>query len=162
MKDQMIIEPIGVIQTPHKQIEGMPVQPAGAAGVTGKAVLKKEYVDGLADLEGFSHVTLLYHFHLTKGHLLSVIPFMDTKPHGVFATRSPKRPNHIGMSTVRILSVEGDTITFDGADMLDGTPLIDVKPYFPKYDSPQDTKSGWLETAAHAQCCNVRSDKRFM
>jgi tRNA-Thr(GGU) m(6)t(6)A37 methyltransferase TsaA len=161
MKNQIIIEPIGVIHTPHEQIEGMPVQPAGAAGFTGKAVLKKEYVEGLTDLEGFSHATLIYHFHRTEGHLLTLVPFMDTKPHGVFATRSPKRPNHIGMSTVRILSIEGDTVTFDGADMLNGTPLIDVKPYYPKYDSPPDTKSGWLDTAAHAHCSQVRSDNRF-
>jgi tRNA-Thr(GGU) m(6)t(6)A37 methyltransferase TsaA len=160
--EQILLEPIGVIYTPHEQIEGMPVQPAGAAGVTGKAVLKKEYAKGLTDLEGFSHVTLIYHFHRTEGYLLTLIPFMDTKPHGVFATRSPKRPNHIGISTVRILSIEGDAITFDGADMLNGTPLIDVKPYYPKYDSPADTKAGWLDTAAHVHCCDVRSDNRFM
>lgn len=161
MKNQIILEPIGVIHTPHGQIEGMPVQPAGAAGFTGKAVIKKEYVEGLTDLDGFSHATLVYHFHKAEGYTLMPVPFMDTKPHGVFATRAPKRPNHIGMSTVRILSIEGDTVTFDGADMLDGTPLIDVKPYFPKYDSPPDSKSGWLDTAAHKQCCNVRSDNRF-
>lgn len=162
MKNQIILEPIGVIYTPHEQIEGMPVQPAGAAGITGKAVIKKEYVEGLTDLDGFSHVILVYYFHKTEGYILMPVPFMDTKPHGVFATRAPKRPNHIGMSTVRILSVEGDTITFDGADMLNGTPLIDVKPYHPKYDSPSDTQSGWLDTAAHKQCCNVRSDNRFV
>jgi tRNA (Thr-GGU) A37 N-methylase len=96
-----------------------------------------------------------------EGYVLMPIPFMDTKPHGVFATRAPKRPNRIGISTVRILSVEGDTVVFAGADMLNETPLIDIKPYFPKYDSPPDTKSGWLDTAAHGQCCGVRSDNRF-
>jgi tRNA-Thr(GGU) m(6)t(6)A37 methyltransferase TsaA len=157
----MIIEPIGIIYTPHKQIEGMPVQPAGAAGITGKVVLNEEYVEGLTDLDGFSHITLLYHFHRVEGYLLMPIPFMDTKPHGVFATRTPKRPNHIGISTVRILSIEGNTIVFDGADMLDETPLIDIKPYYPKYDSPTGTKAGWLDQSAHAQCCQVRSDDRF-
>ncbi|MDR2764544.1 MAG: tRNA (N6-threonylcarbamoyladenosine(37)-N6)-methyltransferase TrmO [Tannerella sp.] len=160
--NQIVLEPIGVIHTPHEQIEGMPVQPAGAAGFAGKAVLKKEYAGGLTDLEGFSHMILVYHFHQTEGYLLHPIPFMDTKPHGVFATRSPKRPNHIGMSTVRILSVEDGTVAFDGADMLDGTPLIDIKPYYPKYDSPSDTKSGWLDKAAHAHCSHVRSDNRFV
>jgi tRNA-Thr(GGU) m(6)t(6)A37 methyltransferase TsaA len=158
----IIIEPIGIIYTPHRKIEGMPVQPSGAAGFTGKAVLKKEYADGLADLEEFSHVTLVYHFHQTQGYLLRLIPFMDVKPHGVFATRAPKRPNHIGLSTVRVLSVEDGAIVFDGADMLDGTPLIDVKPYYPSYDSPANTKSGWLENAAHAHCSAVRSDNRFV
>ncbi|MDR2139797.1 MAG: tRNA (N6-threonylcarbamoyladenosine(37)-N6)-methyltransferase TrmO [Tannerella sp.] len=159
--NQIIIEPIGIIHTPHRQIENMPVQPAGAAGFTGKAVVEKAYVDGLTDLEGFSHIILVYHFHRTEGYLLLPVPFMDTKPHGVFATRVPKRPNHIGLSVVRILSTAGDTVTFDGADMLDGTPLIDIKPYYPGYDSPADTKSGWLEHAAHAHCCSVRSDSRF-
>jgi tRNA-Thr(GGU) m(6)t(6)A37 methyltransferase TsaA len=161
MENKIILEPIGVIHTPHGQIEGMPVQPAGAAGVTGKVLLKKEYEEGLKDLDGFSHATLIYHFHRTEGHSLTVIPFMDSKSHGIFATRAPKRPNHIGMSTVRILSIVENTVTFDGADMLDETPLLDIKPYFPKYDSPADSKSGWLETAAHAQCGNVRSDNRF-
>lgn len=158
---QIILEPIGTIYTPHEQIDGMPVQPAGAAGVTGKAVLRNEYVEGLTDLDGFSHATLIYHFHKAEGYVLMPIPFMDTKPHGIFATRAPKRPNHIGISTVRILSIEGNTIVFEGADMLNETPLIDIKPYFPKYDSPADTKSGWLDKAAHAQCSNVRSDNRF-
>jgi tRNA-Thr(GGU) m(6)t(6)A37 methyltransferase TsaA len=159
--NQIIIEPIGILHTPHEQIEGMPVQPAGAAGVTGKAVLKPELIEGLTDLDGFSHATLVYYFHKAEGYVLMPIPFMDTKPHGIFATRAPKRPNHIGMSTVRILSVEDGVITFDGADMLNGTPLIDIKPYFPKYDNPGETRSGWLETAVHAQC-NVKSDNRFM
>jgi tRNA-Thr(GGU) m(6)t(6)A37 methyltransferase TsaA len=157
---EIVINPIGVILTPHEKIEGMPVQPSGAAGIRGRAVLNEEFVEGLMDLEGFSHATLVYHFHKTEGYALTVIPFMDTKAHGIFATRAPKRPNHIGLSTVRILSIEGNTVVFDGADMLNETPLIDIKPYFPKYDSPTDTRAGWLEEAAHKQC-TVRSDSRF-
>ena len=153
---------IGTIRTPYLEIGNMPIQSAGTGTVSSGVVeLFPEYVEGLLDLEAFSHVILLYNFHQQKGHSLKVIPFMDTCEHGVFATRSPKRPAHIGMSTVKIEKIEDNKIYFEGADMLDGTPLFDIKPFFRQFDNRSDARSGWLDEQDQSLLKNVRSDKRF-
>ena len=114
----------------------MPTQPTRAVGIRGRVEVFDEYVEGLKGLDGFSYIVLLYHLHRVRAPLLTVVPFMDTKPRGVFATRAPRRPNPIGLSIVRLVAVEGNTLHIENVDMLDGTPLLDIKPYFPVLDGP--------------------------
>jgi len=161
MEGEILYQAIGYIRTPFQQVSEMPIQPCGAKGVQGIIELNPDYIAGLIDLDGFSHVILLYHFHKVKGYKLYVVPFMDDKPHGIFATRAPTRPNAIGISIVKLLRIEDDLIYFDGADMLDGTPLIDIKPFFPKYDNQQDVKFGWLEGKQDIDITQIKSDARF-
>lgn len=151
---------IGHIRSPFDDVEGMPIQPSGACGVRGSVVVYPEYAEGLRDLDGFSHVILLYHFHETKGSDLIVTPFLDSRPHGVFATRAPRRPNPIGFSVVRLLEISSNTLNVENIDVLDGTPLIDIKPYVPAFDHHPADRIGWLETNSQ----NVKrkvSDNRF-
>lgn len=154
------IKPIGIIKTPFKAIEDMPIQPKGAKDVEGVIILDEELIEGLKDLDGFSHIYLIYSFHEVKRTELSVTPFMDTQERGVFSTRSPLRPNHIGLSIVKLNRVEENKIIVDGIDVLDGTPLLDIKPYIEKFDGVKDSKSGWLKASAE-DVINRRSDKRF-
>ena len=153
-------EPIGIIHTPFKHIEGMPIQPVGAKGERGTIEILPAYEEGLQDLEGFSRIILLYYFHRNSGPKLVVTPFMDSSLLGVFATRAPSRPNPIGLSTVRLLGIEGGMIHVEELDILDGTPLIDIKPYVPDFDSYRAEKIGWLEKAKD-QVRLKRSDDRF-
>lgn len=158
----MEYRPIGVIRTPHKRPDEMPIQPAGAAGVTGRIELDPELVDGLKDLDGFSHIIILYHFHQTAMAQLVVTPFLDQSPHGVFATRAPSRPNPIGLSIVRLLAIDRNILTVEGVDVLDNTPLIDIKPYVPHIDHPEGRiRSGWLEGCTRPEIASTRSDRRF-
>ena len=153
---------IGVLQTPHSRPESMPIQPAGARGLRGEAILAPQYAEGLLHLEGFSHVILLYVFHQVGPCKLQVTPFLDTQAHGVFATRAPCRPNPIGLSVVRLLGVEGCRLLLEDVDMLDGSPLLDVKPFVPSFDVPDDAavRIGWL-AQSHAEADAARSDTRF-
>lgn len=152
---------IGTINTPHHTIENMPIQSVGARGIEGIITLKDEYTPGLQDIDGFSHLILLYKFHEIDGHQLHVTPFMDTVEHGIFATRSPKRPSPIGISFVRLKYVDGNKLYFDGADMLNETPIIDIKPYFKHSDSFPDAQCGWLESKKISIAQTTRSDGRF-
>ena len=139
--------PIGVIHSPFKDTTGMPIQPAGAEGVQGSVEVEPDYVAEIKALNGFSHIILLYHFHRSRGFKLEVTPFMDTEKRGVFATRAPKRPNPIGLSIVRLLGQSGRILEVEGIDVLDGTPLLDIKPYVSDFDHPKDIRIGWLERA---------------
>lgn len=159
-KKMMQMKPIGTIHTPFTDPAGMPIQPAGAAGASGTVKIFEEYLPGLKDLDGFSHIVLLYVFHRSEGFNLHVIPFMDTEPRGLFATRAPKRPNPIGLSIVQLDRVEGDTLHVRNVDMLDGTPLLDIKPYVPEFDSQTNIRTGWL-AQARKTVANRKSDKRF-
>jgi len=152
--------PIGTIHSPHKQIEGMPIQPRGAAGIAGRVEILPEFAEGLRDLDGFSHVILLYHFHRVDGVRLTVTPFLDTTPRGVFSTRAPKRPNPIGLSVVRLKGVEGCVLHIEDVDILDGTPLLDVKPYVSEFDHPAVMSEGWLEKS-RGKVQDRKSDDRF-
>lgn len=154
------IHPIGTIHSPHKNIRNMPIQPKGAAGIEGRVLVKEAYMEGLQDLEGFSHIYLIYAFHKAEKTQLRVTPFMDTRIRGVFSTRSPLRPNHIGLSIVRLQKIQGSTLVVQDVDILDGTPLLDIKPYMQKFDAVTDSRSGWL-TASEAEIRNKRSDDRF-
>ncbi len=152
--------PIGVVRSPFKDIAGMPIQPAGAAGIQGTVEVWPEFVEGLKDLEGFSHIILLYHFHQVQEVRLTVVPFMDSEPHGVFATRAPKRPNPIGLSVVRLIRVDRNVLHIENVDILDGTPLLDIKPYVPEFDPLPVERVGWLERAK-GRVQSKRSDDRF-
>ena len=153
-------QPIGVIHTPFTEPEGMPIQPAGAAGVKGTVEVFEEFRAGLKDLDGFSHVILLYHFHRSRGFKLHVVPFMDCQPRGVFATRAPKRPNPIGISVVRLCGISDGVLEVENVDILDGTPLLDIKPYVPEFDTQPEIKTGWLESARKA-VSDRKADERF-
>ncbi len=153
-------EPIGIIHTPFKTPEGMPIQPSGAGGIKGTVEIFCEYEDGLKDLKGFSHILLLYHFHQSKGFNLYVVPFMDSQVRGVFSTRAPKRPNPIGLSLVKLMRIEGCLLHIENVDILDGTPLLDIKPYVPEFDKTASVKTGWLKNPSKA-VSERKSDKRF-
>jgi len=153
--------PIGVISSPHKTLADMPIQPKGAAGIRGTVEVFTPFQDGLKDLDGFSHIILLYHFHRSEGYALQVVPFLDTERRGVFATRAPKRPNPIGLSIVKLNKIEGPILHIENVDILDGTPLLDIKPYVPAFDKQTEVRSGWLETAQQ-KADALRSDDRFI
>jgi len=153
-------QPIGVIHTPFKEKAGMPIQPSGGSGIQGTVEVYPEFQDGLADLEGFSHIMLLYYFHRSEGFNLRVVPFLDTRLRGLFSTRAPKRPNPIGISIVRLMGIEDGILQIENVDMLDGTPLLDIKPYVPEFDAQTDIRTGWLEEARE-KVSKKRSDNRF-
>ncbi len=152
--------PIGVIRSPYKRPEGTPIQPSGALGVEGVVEVFPEYREGLQDLEGFSHIILIYHFHLAGKPALKVKPYMDDRVHGVFATRSPSRPNPIGISVVRLTRIEGNKLYIRDVDILDGTPLLDIKPYVPEFDVRNAVRKGWLEGRVH-RLGETRDNGRF-
>lgn len=155
------ITPIGIIQTPFNDLKGMPIQPSGAADVQGTIIINREYEQGLSDLEGFSHIILLYHFHQSQGYNLMVTPFMDDQKRGLFSTRAPKRPNPIGLSIVQLIKREKNKISIKGIDVLNGTPLIDIKPYVPGFDATEVTKLGWLDKN-YKKSESLKSDDRFI
>jgi tRNA-Thr(GGU) m(6)t(6)A37 methyltransferase TsaA len=156
----MKYKPIGVVHTPFKDVRNMPIQPSGASGIIGSIEIFPKFMEGLHDLEGFSHIILLYHFHKSKRVRLKVIPFMDSEPHGVFATRSPNRPNPIGMSIVKLLGIQGNILSIENADLIDNTPLLDIKPYVPEFDKYSADRVGWLEQA-RGKVHGKKSDDRF-
>ncbi len=149
----IIYRPIGVIHSEHMIAEKTPIQPVYAKGCKGQVKVFAEFADGLRDLDGFSHIYLLYHFHQAPPAKLLVKPFLQDVERGVFATRAPCRPNAIGLSIVKLLKREGNILHVEDVDILDGTPLLDIKPYTSKFDLHDVTKSGWQdeidETTAH-------------
>jgi tRNA-Thr(GGU) m(6)t(6)A37 methyltransferase TsaA len=142
---EIVMRPIGIIHTPFIEKEQTPIQASRSSSV-GTVEVYPEFEEGLKDIEYFSHIYLLYVFHLSSGYPLHVKPFLDDQEHGLFSTRYPQRPNPIGLSVVRLLSVEGNQLTIRGADMLDNTPLLDIKPYFTDFDVITKVRSGWYET----------------
>ena len=151
---------IGVVRSPFTTIEGMPIQPSRAHGAAGTLEIDPEFEAGLKDLEGFSHVLVVCHLHRVSGAELTVVPFLDPEPRGIFATRAPKRPNPISISLLRVASVNGNLIQVLDVDLLDGTPVLDVKPYVPEFDACSDARTGWYASAARKDE-TVVSDKRF-
>ncbi|MES9909065.1 MAG: tRNA (N6-threonylcarbamoyladenosine(37)-N6)-methyltransferase TrmO [Candidatus Thiodiazotropha sp.] len=152
---------IGTIHTEYSSLKNMPIQPMGAGNTIGRIVLHKEFQDGLIDLAGFSHIYLIYLFHLSNSYNLLVQPFLDDKVHGVFATRAPRRPNPIGISIVKITSIHCNVIEIEGADIVDGTPLLDIKPYIKQFDRIEHSRSGWLNSSAD-EVRNKKSDNQFI
>lgn len=160
LPDRITFVRIGTIRSPFTDIAGMPIQPGGAWGVRGSVEVFREYTEGLADLEGFSRIILVYAFHQCTSCQLTVTPFLDTTNHGIFATRAPCRPNPVGISVVRLSGREGGTLLIEDVDNLDGTPLLDIKPYVPEFDAYPDSECGWLtKNAKGAE--SYRSDERF-
>ncbi|KUH34766.1 tRNA-Thr(GGU) m(6)t(6)A37 methyltransferase TsaA [Thermococcus celericrescens] len=153
--------PIGVIHSPFNEPKGVPIQPSAAKGVRGTVEVFPEYAPGLEDIEGFSHIILIYHFHLAKPGKLLVRPYMDDEEHGVFATRAPSRPNPIGLSIVRLIGVDGNVLHIEDVDIVDGTPLLDIKPYVPEFDIRTVERKGWLERNVH-KLPEARDDGRFV
>ncbi len=161
-EDHIIYEPIGVLRTPFESPDGMPIQPVGDTDTEGIVELKQPYADGLTDLDGFTHCILLYHFHKSDDPApLEVEPFLDDEPRGIFATRAPKRPNSIGLSVVEIESITDDNVVVTGIDVVDRTPLLDIKPFVPDFDVPSDAETGWL-TASKSTIQSKRADERFL
>ena len=152
--------PIGVIHSPFEGLEGTPIQPAGARGINGSVEVFPQYTEGLKDVEGFSHIILIYHFHLSGESSLTVKPYMDTESHGVFAMRGPSRPNSIGISVVRLVKVEENILRIQDVDIVDGTPLLDIKPYVPEFDIRDVESIGWLEKNVH-KLSESKDDGRF-
>ena len=159
--NEIVIRPIGVIHSPFTDRADMPIQPCGAGETPGRIVIDESLAPGLRDLEGFSHIYMLYHFHMSRGFDLTVVPFMEPAERGLFSTRAPRRPSQIGLSVVRLQRVEGNVVHILGVDVLDGTPLLDIKPYFRAFDAFPEAVSGWAEKHQE-QAGEVRSDARFI
>lgn len=163
MSESIIFKEIGIIKTPFQELEGMPIQSVGAIGVKGQIILNEDLKDGLKDLDGFSHIILIYYLHKSSGYNLNVKPFLDNELRGLFATRAPKRPNPIGLSVVKLISIEDNVVNIENIDVLDGTPLLDIKPYVPSFDNlaSDEINVGWLKnTKENVQI--KKSDKRFL
>jgi len=144
--------PIGIIHSPFKKPQGTPIQPSAAAGVEATVEIFAKFIEGLEDLEGFSHIFLIYHCHLAKNFSLRVKPFLDDNQHGLFATRAPSRPNSIGISVVRLMEIREGILRVKDIDVIDQTPLLDIKPYVPEFDVRAVEKTGWIENrSAKAQ-----------
>jgi tRNA-Thr(GGU) m(6)t(6)A37 methyltransferase TsaA len=154
----MLIKPIGLIRSGFVRAAGTPIQPCRAAGAEGRAEILPEYASALQDLEGFDRIWLLYWFDRAIEPRMRVVPYRDVVEHGLFATRAPARPNPIGMSCVRLLGVSGATLRLADVDILDGTPLLDIKPYVPQYDNYPVARCGWLD---HVPGLPVTADGRF-
>ena len=151
---------IGVVRSPFKEAKNAPIQAVASRGTKGTVEINPEYIEGLRDLEGFSHIILLYHFNLVKKCSLLIKPFLDDNVHGVFATRSPGRPNPIGITTVRLRKIEKNILQIEDLDIVDGTPLLDIKPYIPKFDNRRTTKIGWFASKIE-KLATTRDDGRF-
>ena len=156
----IVCNPIGIIYSPYGSPEGTPIQPVFSKGAKGRVEIFPDYRAGLVDLEGFSHIHLIYFMHLVEGFSLTCTPFLDTRPHGIFATRAPCRPNPIGFSVVELLGIDGGILTIGGVDIVDGTPLLDIKPYVSDFDALRDVRNGWYEHAENRS--QVIADNRFV
>lgn len=159
--DSIRLRPIGVAHTPHKTMAGTPIQPKAAQGVEGTLEIFPEYEMGLKDLDGFSHIIVLFYLHLASETKLEVIPYMDTTKKGVFATRAPVRPNHIGLSVLDLVGISGGFLQVRNVDLVDGSPILDIKPYVPNFDEfPDNPRFGWLEENVQ-KLPSTKADERF-
>jgi tRNA-Thr(GGU) m(6)t(6)A37 methyltransferase TsaA len=156
----IIYRPIGIIHSPFNNLEDMPIQPTSDISGSGTVEIFSQFMDGLKDLEGFSHIYLLYNFHKMRQPKLIVTPFLDKEPRGIFATRAPSRPNPIGLSLVELVRLENNLIYVDRLDVLNETPLLDIKPYVPDFEHTQNFRIGWLEQVK-GQILTQKSDTRF-
>jgi len=157
---KIVYTPIGLVFSPFKKPQDVPIQSSAAKGVKGHIEVNKDFEDSLKDLEGFSHLILLYHFHLAKPYSLLVKPFLDKKPHGLFSTRAPSRPNPIGISIVRLDKIEKNILHIQDVDIVNKTPLLDIKPYVPAFDQRETKKIGWLEKNI-TKLYSTKDDGRF-
>ncbi len=158
--NEIVFRPIGIIRTPFAEPVGVPIQSIAGKGIEGSIEIFPEFAEGLCDIEGFSYLILLFHFHKSRKSDLKVIPFMDKDYRGVFSTRSPNRPNSIGLSIVELLKREDNILYIKDLDIIDGTPLIDIKPYIPGMDIRNGAKIGWLEDKIDIMP-DLKDDGRF-
>jgi len=158
---KITLQPVGIIHSPFKRTEDTPIQPTAAKGVKGSIEIYSKFVEGLKDLDGFSHLILLYYFHLIKNFKLKVRPFLDNKLHGVFSTRAPARPNSIGFSIVELIEIKENILFIQDVDIVDSTPLLDIKPYVPQFDYREAVKAGWLKSNLD-KLEDTRDDGRFI
>ena len=158
--DKIIFQPIGVIHSPHKELAKIPIQPVFCNDIEGTVVLDTEYADGLKDLQEFSHIHLFYYFNQSRKMCLRLQPYLSDQERGIFATRAPHRPNKLGMSLVRLVKVEDNVLHVRDLDILDGTPLLDIKPYIQRFDSRENVKSGWQDAVSN-DTASVRGLRDF-
>lgn len=149
--DPLLFRPIGVIRSPHVELEQIPIQPVFSRDIQGRVIVQPEFADGLDGLEGFSHIFLFYCFHRSGKVRLRLRPYLSDRELGVFATRAPHRPNRLGMSLVRLTKIEGNILYVKDIDILDGTPLIDIKPYVTRFDTRMEVRSGWQEEVSDGE-----------
>lgn len=159
--ESLVYNPIGIIYSDFKESKGTPIQAKAAKGIKGKIEIFKEYEEGLKDIDGFSHIILIYHFHMSKKASLKAKPFLDNEEHGVFATRVPSRPNSIGLSVVKLEKVENNILHIENVDILDKTPILDIKPYVPNFDIHEADKIGWFNKNIN-NMNHVKDDGRFI
>jgi tRNA-Thr(GGU) m(6)t(6)A37 methyltransferase TsaA len=146
LKEPVRYHPIGYIFSDHQDPKKVPIQPVFASGCTGRVEVFPQYEEGLADLDGFSHIHLIYHFHRARPYQAKVVPFLGDTEKGLFATRAPHRPNPIGLSLVKLIGREGNILYVDELDVLNSTPLLDIKPYITRFDYREKTRSGWQDS----------------
>jgi tRNA-Thr(GGU) m(6)t(6)A37 methyltransferase TsaA len=154
-KEEFTFQSIGTIHSPHTILTDIPIQPVFSEGIKGTVIVNPEFIEGLMDLHEFSHIHLLYYFHKSQKTCLHVKPYLSKQPHGIFATRAPHRPNKIGMSIVRLTAIEDNVLHIEDVDILDGTSLLDIKPFIQRFDSRKNVKSGWQDNVSD----DVASDK---
>ncbi len=155
-----MFKPIGIIRTPHVETSQTPIQPVFAKGIPGTVEVFPEYVDGLMDLDKFSHLYLLYYFNRAKETKLKVKPYLEDELHGIFATRAPHRPNKIGISVVKLLKIEKNILHIEDVDILNGTPLLDIKPYIARFDTRDEVRSGWQDEIPE-DAANLRGKRDY-
>lgn len=160
MSEQVIYQPIGIIHSPFTDLRDMPIQPTSDSSAAGTIEIFPEFAAGLKDLSGFSHIFLITHLHEAHFSELTVTPFLDSEPRGLFATRAPNRPNPIGLSLVKLARIDGNILHVQNLDMLEGTPLLDIKPFIPQFEDTADLRTGWLERSGD-DFREKRSDDRF-
>jgi tRNA-Thr(GGU) m(6)t(6)A37 methyltransferase TsaA len=151
-------QPVGFVHSPFESAHGTPIQPSRACGTEGTVEIDEQYAEALSDLDGFSHIILICHLHKASPFKLKVVPYLDTELRGLFATRAPSRPNPIGLSVVRLLDIDGSTLRIEGVDLLDGTPVLDIKPFVKEFDDPTEIRCGWLDVAKGREAV---ADRRF-
>lgn len=161
MTVELIYRPIGVVHSPFSSPEGMPIQPTGRATGPGTVGVFAQFADGLSDIDGFSHLIMVVHLHKAAGVDLKPAPFLDADRHGIFATRAPVRPNPIGVSVVRLDAVNGSVLHIANLDLLDGTPVLDIKSCVPAFDAHEDCRIGWMESSID-RFGKLESDDRFV
>lgn len=156
----IIFKPVGIIHSPYKTVENMPIQTSASKDVEAVIEIFDQYKEGLSDLEGFSHIYVIFFLNMVREPKLKVIPFLDTVERGVFATRSPARPNPVGLSLAELVSVNENLLKIRGVDMLDGSPVLDIKPYVPDFEKYEKVRIGWFEGKTH-KADDILSDMRF-
>lgn len=159
--DEIKYKPIGIVHSSFKKPIGVPIQSAVSKNTKGTIEIFKEYSKGLEGIERFSYIILLCHLHFCKKYSLKVVPYMDKETRGVFATRAPCRPNSIGISIVHLVKVEKNIIYIEDIDIVDGTPLLDIKPYVPQFDIRKTDRIGWLKENIH-KLPKAKDDGRFI